>query len=65
MQEGLISAWRACDRFRCDARFSTWIYRIVVRKAYDVIERRKRTAEPVDEVPAVASTAPADAGSTC
>ena len=44
VQEGLISAWRAIDRFRGDARFSTWIYRIVLRKAYDVIERRKRTA---------------------
>ena len=55
VQEGLISAWRALDRFRGDARFSTWIYRIVVRKAYDVIERRKRTPQPVDEVPAVST----------
>jgi RNA polymerase sigma-70 factor (ECF subfamily) len=61
VQEGLISAWRAIDRFRGDARFSTWIYRIVVRKAYDVIERRKRLPQPVDELPAV--TADADTGS--
>ena len=59
VQEGLISAWRAIDRFRGDARFSTWIYRIVLRKAYDVLDRRARTAEPIEEVPAVAST-PAD-----
>jgi RNA polymerase sigma-70 factor (ECF subfamily) len=50
VQEGLISAWRAMDRFRGDARFSTWIYRIVVRKAYDAIDKRKRTAEPVEEI---------------
>ena len=50
VQEGLISAWRAIDRFRGDARFSTWIYRIVVRKAYDAIDKRKRTAEPVEEI---------------
>jgi RNA polymerase sigma-70 factor, ECF subfamily len=53
VQEGLVSAWRGLATFRFDARFSTWIYRIVMRKAYDVLERRKRTAEPVDEVPAI------------
>jgi len=52
VQEGLVSAWRGLGSFRFNARFSTWMYRIVVRKAYDVLERRSRTAEPVDEVPA-------------
>src|SRR3954467_12349761 len=46
VQEGLISAWRALDRFRGDARFSTWIYRIVIRKAYDALDRRKAHAAP-------------------
>ena len=32
-----------------------------MRKAYDVLERRARTAEPVDEVPAVSVDSPADA----
>jgi RNA polymerase sigma-70 factor (ECF subfamily) len=54
VQEGLVAAWRALPRFRGDARFSTWMYRIVVRKAYDAIDRRKRTPEPVDELHAVA-----------
>ena len=53
VQEGLISAWRAIDRFRGDARFSTWIYRIVLRKAYDVLDRRRRSADPVEEIAAV------------
>ena len=53
VQEGLISAWRAIDRFRGDARFSTWIYRIVLRKAYDTLDRRRRSADPVDEIIAV------------
>lgn len=61
VQEGLIAAWRGLGSFRFDARFSTWIYRIVVRKAYDVLERRGRAAEPVDEVPAVSVDSPADA----
>ncbi|HEY3765250.1 MAG TPA: sigma-70 family RNA polymerase sigma factor [Gaiellales bacterium] len=60
VQEGLVSAWRGLGSFRFDARFSTWVYRIVMRKAYDVLERRARTAEPVDEVPAVSVEAPLD-----
>jgi len=50
VQEGLISAWRAIDRFRGDARFSTWIYRIVIRKAYDALDRRKRSAAPAEAI---------------
>ena len=50
VQDGLISAWRAIDRFRGDARFSTWIYRIVIRKAYDALDRRKRSAVPVEAI---------------
>jgi len=50
VQEGLISAWRALERFRGDAKFSTWMYRIVLRKAYDSLDRRQRTAEPMEEV---------------
>ena len=53
VQEGLISAWRSIHRFRGDARFSTWVYRIVLRKAYDVLDRRQRQAQPTDEVPAI------------
>jgi RNA polymerase sigma-70 factor (ECF subfamily) len=60
VQEGLISAWRAIDRFRGDARFSTWIYRIVLRKAYDVLDRRKRTAEPMEEIVIASTDRPAD-----
>jgi RNA polymerase sigma-70 factor, ECF subfamily len=61
VQEGLIAAWRALPRFRGDARFSTWMYRIVVRKAYDSIERRRRTPEPVEELQAVAPEAQPEA----
>jgi RNA polymerase sigma-70 factor (ECF subfamily) len=61
VQEGLVSAWRGLGSFRFNARFSTWMYRIVVRKAYDVLERRGRTAKPVDEVPATSVDSPAEA----
>jgi len=33
VQEGLVAAWRGLGSFRFDARFSTWIHRIVGRKA--------------------------------
>jgi RNA polymerase sigma-70 factor (ECF subfamily) len=61
VQEGLIAAWRALPGFRGDARFSTWMYRIVVRKAYDAIDRRRRTPEPVEELHAVAPQAQPEA----
>ena len=60
VQDGFISAWRAMERFRGDARFSTWMYRIVLRKAYDVLDRRKRQATPTDEVPGTAVEAQLD-----
>jgi len=60
VQEGLISAWRAIDRFRGDARFSTWIYRIVLRKAYDTLDRRRRSADPVEEIVAISHDRPSD-----
>ena len=61
MQEGLIAAWRSIGRFRGDARVSTWLYRIVLRKAYDVLDRRRRTAEPTDQLDLTAAAErPAD-----
>lgn len=32
-QETFLRAWRALDRFRGDARFSTWLYRIAMNEA--------------------------------
>jgi RNA polymerase sigma-70 factor (ECF subfamily) len=49
VQEALVRAWLALPRFRGDARFSTWLYRIVVNAAHDV--RAKRRAVPVEEPP--------------
>jgi RNA polymerase sigma-70 factor (ECF subfamily) len=52
VQEALVRAWLALPKFRGDARFSTWLYRIVVNAAHDVRARRRvRTAEePPDPV---------------
>jgi RNA polymerase sigma-70 factor (ECF subfamily) len=34
-QDALVRAWRSLPRFRGDSKFSSWLYRIVVRRAFD------------------------------
>src|SRR5256886_12236053 len=38
-QEAFIRVWEAADRFRGDARFSTWFYRILVNLCLDYKRR--------------------------
>ena len=38
-QEALISAWQHLDRFRGNSSFSTWLYRIVTRRALNKVTR--------------------------
>src|SRR5215218_6049417 len=50
VQEALVRAWLALPRFRRDARFSTWLYRICLNAAHDVRARtRLRLAEDEPE----------------
>jgi RNA polymerase sigma-70 factor, ECF subfamily len=49
VQEALVRAWLALPKFRGEARFSTWLYRIVVNSAHDV--RAKRRDRLVEEPP--------------
>jgi RNA polymerase sigma-70 factor (ECF subfamily) len=46
-QESFVRAWKALPNFRGDAKFSTWLYRIVTRRAFDRLEavRRRRGRE--------------------
>lgn len=41
-QEAFVRAWNALPAFRGDAKFSTWLYRIVTRRAFDRLEALKR-----------------------
>lgn len=41
-QEAFLSAWKALPRFRMDASFSTWLYRLTVNAAVDLLRRRER-----------------------
>jgi RNA polymerase sigma-70 factor (ECF subfamily) len=45
-QEAFIKAFRNLDSFKGDSRFTTWLHRIVVNAAYDLLRRQK--AEPMD-----------------
>ncbi len=38
-QEAFVRAWRGLPRFRAEARFSTWLYRIVTNLCYDRLPR--------------------------
>ena len=46
MQEVFLAAYRGLPRFRGEAAFSTWLYRIIVHVAGSHLRRRRR--RPVD-----------------
>ena len=48
LQEAYLKAYRALPRFRAEAKFSTWLYRIVYRTCLDHL-RRTRTVVPLDD----------------
>ena len=55
-QEAFLRAWRSIDRFRGDARFFTWLYRIGVNEAKRILDRRPAAEvvstedQPIDDV---------------
>ncbi len=40
-QEAFVSAWQALSRFKGNAKFFTWIYRIAINHAIDLKRKRK------------------------
>jgi len=51
VQETLLRAWRALDRFEPRVQFQTWLYRIATNACLDELERRPRRPQPVDPFP--------------
>jgi RNA polymerase sigma-70 factor (ECF subfamily) len=62
VQEALLKAWNRRDDFRGDAALDSWIHRIAVNAAIDLVRRRKTRAEDeLDaEAPFAASSAAPD-----
>jgi RNA polymerase sigma-70 factor (ECF subfamily) len=51
LQDALVSAYRAADRFRGDAAVTTWLHRIVVNACLDRLRRRgSRPTVPLTEI---------------
>jgi RNA polymerase sigma-70 factor (ECF subfamily) len=55
VQETLIRAWRAIDRFDGRSALRTWLYRIATNVCFDMLKSRKRRALPMDMSPAASS----------
>ena len=52
LQEALLRAWKAFDRFEGRAQPKTWLYRIATNTCLDVLARRKGKRElPIDRGP--------------
>lgn len=51
VQETYLRAWKGMRRFRGDARFSTWLYRITANTASTHVQRRRRQrTDPLESV---------------
>jgi RNA polymerase sigma-70 factor (ECF subfamily) len=58
VQEAFLKAHRALGEFESRSRFSSWLHRITVNCAYDVLRRRARRAEEPLEAPVEEEDAP-------
>ena len=47
-QDAMIRAWNGLPRFRADASFKTWLYRIVTNLCYNRLPRLKRDLRALD-----------------
>jgi RNA polymerase sigma-70 factor (ECF subfamily) len=52
VQEAMIRAWRAIDRFEGRASLRSWLYRIATNVCLDMVAGRERRARPMDLGPA-------------
>ncbi|MBX9389270.1 sigma-70 family RNA polymerase sigma factor [Streptomonospora nanhaiensis] len=52
VQEAMVRAWRAYDRFEHRSSLRSWLYRIATNTCLDALKGRERRARPVDMGPA-------------
>ncbi len=53
VQDTMVRAWKAIDRFEGRSALRSWLYRIATNVCLDMLEARKRRARPMDFGPAV------------
>jgi RNA polymerase sigma-70 factor (ECF subfamily) len=66
-QDAFLRAWRALPQFRGESAFSTWLHRIVVRRALDrqaVLKSRRAREAPLEEAGPDVLAASGPAGET-
>lgn len=49
VQEAFIKIYNNISSFRNEAKFSSWLYRIVVNCSYDYLRKNKNQAFPIDD----------------
>lgn len=54
MQDAFLKAWRALPRFKGDAAFATWLYRVAVNTCLSRLAARRQPAEPLADAAVVA-----------
>jgi RNA polymerase sigma-70 factor (ECF subfamily) len=52
VQEAMVRAWRALDRFEGRSQLRSWLYRITTNVCLDMLGSRQRRARPMDLEPA-------------
>ena len=63
VQEVMVRAWRAVDRFDGRSSLRTWLYRIATNVCFDVANGTKRRAMPMDLSPGASPPVAASLGS--
>lgn len=48
LQDSFIKIYRGLEKFNCEAKFETWVYRIVVNTCNDLLRRRKSRPQTED-----------------
>jgi RNA polymerase sigma-70 factor (ECF subfamily) len=52
LQDAFLKLFRKVGKYRFDAAFSSWLYRIVANSCYDLLRKRKRAAQvDLDSIP--------------
>jgi RNA polymerase sigma-70 factor, ECF subfamily len=58
VQETLVRAWRALDRFEGRSALRSWLFHIATNVCFDALKGRQRRARPIDLGPATTADSP-------